>query len=140
MELRLDIFTDLLPHAGIAELEEGDGADDKEDDDRDGCGKTVVHAAAAGEGQVIHIADQDVGMPGRSGCSGHGRATCVEQIDQIEVVEVEGERGDQQRSDGDQQQGQGDIPELLPGVGAIHLGGIVDNPAGWIAARRCRSA
>ena len=64
-------------------------------------------------------------MPCRGGRPGHGRTAGVEQVDQVEVVEVEGEGCDQQWSDRNQQQGQGDIPELLPAVGAIHLGGFV---------------
>ncbi len=32
---KLDIFTDLFPHSGIAELEEGEGANDEKDDDGD---------------------------------------------------------------------------------------------------------
>ena len=42
----LDIFTDLLQHAGISELEERDRTDDQEYDDRDGSGKAVVDAPA----------------------------------------------------------------------------------------------
>ncbi len=71
----LDIFTDLLPHAGIAELEESNGANDKKDDDRDGRSKPIVDAAIGSEGEVIHIADQDVRVPGRGGCTGHRRST-----------------------------------------------------------------
>ena len=94
MRVTLDIFADLLPHAGIAELEQGDGADDEEDDDRDGGRKAVVDTATAGEGEVIHVTDQDICVPGRGRGPGDGRATRVEEIDQIKIIKVEGKRGD----------------------------------------------
>src|SRR5574338_166709 len=93
MPLILDIFTHLLPHARVAELEERYRADDEENDDGDGRREAVIDPARAGESQVIHIADQDVGMPGRGRRSGDGRPTRVEQVDDVEVVEVEGKRG-----------------------------------------------
>src|SRR5690554_2994261 len=97
MAERLDILTDLLPHTGVAELEDGNRTDNKEDDDGDSRGKAVVDPAATGKRQVVDVADQDVGMAGRGGRPGHGRSAGVEQVDQVEVIEIEDKGGHQQR-------------------------------------------
>ena len=87
----LDIFTDLLPHTSIAELDEGYCAYDEKDNDRDGRSKSVIDTPTGSKSQVIHVADQDVSMSGWGGRTGHGWAAGIEYVDQIEIVKIEDE-------------------------------------------------
>ncbi len=99
----------------IAELEEGDHNQDQEDDHRDGRGIAVIRPASARESDAIGIGDENIGPAHGRRRAGHGWAALVVEIDDSEVVEVEGKGGHQQRPHRDHDQRKGHGPELLPG-------------------------
>ncbi len=78
---------------------------DHKDDDRDRRGEAVVVPEAGRDRELVRVADQDV-CGARDARSREGRTALREQVDVVEVVEVEGERRDEQRADGDEQQRQ----------------------------------
>src|SRR3990170_3710493 len=98
-----DIFRNLFPHAHKAILEHGDGCHNDKDHDSDGIGIPIIGAAAGLKGQPVGIGNKNIGVSGRGGCVGDGRSPFVIGIDHGEVVEIKGERGDEQRADRNQQ-------------------------------------
>jgi hypothetical protein len=86
---------------GPAEAQDRDDRDDQEDEDRDGRGEAVLRPRAT-EGEPVGVGDEDVGVAGL-GIVRRERGALADQVDGVEVVEVEGERRDQQRSQRDQQ-------------------------------------
>src|SRR6266498_4228186 len=70
----------------------------RSDQDRDCAGEGVVAALARLEGELERVADQNVARARDRLVSGSG-ASLGEQVDDVEVVEVESERGDHQWRD-----------------------------------------
>src|SRR5690606_40372069 len=112
-----DVFEDV----GESELDRGEDAGEHEQAHRDRGGEAEVSPRAA-EGDAVHHRDQDVRRPS-TGTVGEGPAL-GEQLDRVEVVEVEGEEGDQQRRHRDQQQRQHDLRGGLPAAGTYHAEGL----------------
>ncbi len=98
-----DIFTDLLPHIGEPELDQGHNGNEDKNHDWNRRGKPIVDTPTALKGQVVHIADQNVCVPGPGGGTRNGRTALDEHINQVEIVEVENERSNQQRPDSHKQ-------------------------------------
>lgn len=90
-------------------------AHEKEDSSRERAREAVV-AVRTNEGDLVDHRDQDVGGADIHARCHIARAAADEHVDQVEVVEVERERRDQQRRDRDEQQRQLDRAERLEGA------------------------
>src|SRR5215212_7024026 len=116
----LDIFTDLLPHVGKAILHQRNRPNDEEHNNGDRRGQAILNtAAAAFKGKLIHIAKQYVRVTCLGGGADNWRTSLDEQIDQVEVVEVEYKGSDEERSNGNQKQGQRNAAESCPARSSI---------------------
>src|SRR5699024_3988302 len=96
------------------------GQDDECQDADDGAHIVVL----AVDGQLVQPGDQQVGAAGGGGQVGDGVAA-RQQVDDVEVVDVAGEGGDQVRGGDVEHIGQGDAEEGLHRIGAVHGGGLV---------------
>src|SRR5699024_7783444 len=101
--------------AGAAELDDGDDQHQYEQDHGDGAGIAVL--GGVDKSHVVNVVHQ-----------GHGRIAGAALGDHVHlVVHLEARDGqhDDDEEGGGAQLGQGDVPELLPAVGAVQLGGLV---------------
>src|SRR5699024_2418072 len=97
---------DVLEDVRESELDGGEDAGEHEQAHGDRGGEAEVRPGAA-EGDAVDHRDEDV-RRASAGAVGEGPAL-GEQLDRVEVVEVEGEGGHEQRGDRDQQQRQHDL-------------------------------
>src|SRR3989304_5550402 len=88
----------LLEHVGITNLHQDNNTDKQEQDNTDGGRQAVVGHIGGYKCQTIYERDQNISLSHWNGSACHGRQAEVENEDHIEVVEIEGKRGDQQRS------------------------------------------
>src|SRR2546421_5094429 len=117
-----EVLTDLLQLPRQAEVEGRDPCRDQEDEHRERGRKAVVDAAAAlaaGEREAERVRDEDVRRPGGLRRARDRGAALRDEVDEREVVEVEGERPDQERPEGGEQERQRDEAEALDAARAV---------------------
>src|SRR5690606_1182682 len=91
--------------------------------------------ALTAERLVVRPADQDIRPSGGGRAPRYRRPAVGEKEDDVEVVEVEGERTEGDGHEGAAQKGTGDAPERGPSVSAVDAGRFVD----LVGYRRQRS-
>ena len=94
---------------------------ENEDDGKEniGCSRCVAHAIAL-KGIAVDVVDDGHAAIDRAW------APCVEYIDFGKQLEGANDGDDRDKKGGGGDQGQGDLPEALPGAGTIHLGRLIE--------------
>ncbi|OMP13838.1 hypothetical protein COLO4_00847, partial [Corchorus olitorius] len=100
-------------------------ANQQEDQGGNRCRQTKVLTAAAFKGDAIGVAHKQVGIAGWRGGTETIRATVGQQLNQHEVVKVEGKAGNHQRSQRFDEQRQRNFKEVLERTRAIHCRGFI---------------
>jgi hypothetical protein len=110
---------------GEAELLPGEQGHHDEQEGGDGGGEAEARRGIL-ERHAEGVGDEQVRGAGDGGGADDVGLAAGEQVDEREIVEVEGEAGDEQREQRREDLREGDLPEVGPGAGAVDGGGFVE--------------